>query len=110
MNVISHNTSSFSVLPQSNEDIVDAGDFKVVKGEWFNFNKSFTTNKYDICLIREFLIFELDEKEDIQKELIALGVLKWRKTPSLAETSRNGSKAAKIVNVKVSPRPIQQPR
>ncbi|KAL1804991.1 hypothetical protein ACET3Z_028059 [Daucus carota] len=82
MNVISHNTSSFSVLPESNEDIVDAGDFKVVK----------------------------DEKEDIQKELIALGVLKWRKTPSLAETSRNGTKAAKIVNVKVSPRPIQQPR
>uniref|UniRef100_A0A175YKB3 Uncharacterized protein n=1 Tax=Daucus carota subsp. sativus TaxID=79200 RepID=A0A175YKB3_DAUCS len=82
MNVISHNTSSFSVLPESNEDIVDAGDFKVVK----------------------------DEKEDIQKELIALGALKWRKTPSLAETSRNGTKAAKIVNVKVSPRPIQQPR
>ncbi|WOH11294.1 hypothetical protein DCAR_0830775 [Daucus carota subsp. sativus] len=80
MNVISHNTSSFSVLPESNEDIVDAGDFK------------------------------LDEKEDIQKELIALGALKWRKTPSLAETSRNGTKAAKIVNVKVSPRPIQQPR
>ncbi|KAL8102791.1 hypothetical protein AgCh_027352 [Apium graveolens] len=89
MNTLSHNTASFSplacpILPGANFDTVDGGDFKAVK--------------------------ELDEKEDIQKELIALGALKWRKPSSLSETARTGNKAAKIVNMKVSPRPIQQPR
>lgn len=57
-----------------------------------------------------FCVCTLDEKEELQKELIALGVLKWRKTRSLAETAKYGEKAAKIVNGKLSPKPIQQPR
>ncbi|KAL3834789.1 hypothetical protein ACJIZ3_009525 [Penstemon smallii] len=46
----------------------------------------------------------------VDLDLVALGWLKWRKQRGAAEVPRYCSKAPKIVNVKVSPRPIQQPR
>uniref|UniRef100_A0A5B6ZEG6 Putative ERD protein n=1 Tax=Davidia involucrata TaxID=16924 RepID=A0A5B6ZEG6_DAVIN len=51
-----------------------------------------------------------EEERDYQKELISLEALKWRKARVLAETLRHIEKVPKIVNVKVSPRQIQQPR
>uniref|UniRef100_A0A7N0UUF9 Uncharacterized protein n=1 Tax=Kalanchoe fedtschenkoi TaxID=63787 RepID=A0A7N0UUF9_KALFE len=49
-----------------------------------------------------------DEKKWSHKDLVVSGGNKWRK--SRAESPRFMEKAPKIVNVKVSPRPIQQPR
>ncbi|CAH9098256.1 unnamed protein product [Cuscuta europaea] len=48
--------------------------------------------------------------EENRKDLVSLGVLKWKKSRDLAEVPKFGRKVPKIVNVKVSPRPIQQPR
>ncbi|MCD7458310.1 hypothetical protein HAX54_037870 [Datura stramonium] len=45
-----------------------------------------------------------------KEELITLGMLKWNKSRVAAEIPRYGKKAPKFVNVKVSPRHIQQPR
>ncbi|EOY17650.1 hypothetical protein QUC31_006808 [Theobroma cacao] len=51
------------------------------------------------------------EKEgDGDKELVPIGALKWRKGRVAAESPRFLEKAPKIVNVKVSPRTIHQPR
>ncbi|XP_077214290.1 protein EARLY RESPONSIVE TO DEHYDRATION 15-like [Tasmannia lanceolata] len=45
------------------------------------------------------------------KDLVSLGSLKWPKTRFLVRPSmKQWEKAPKIVNVKVSPRTIQQPR
>ena len=44
------------------------------------------------------------------KELVSIGTLKWKKGRALTEKPRYAEKAPKIVNVKVNPRPIQQPR
>lgn len=65
------------------------------------------------CL--SFLVAEEEEEEeeekDFHKELVSMGLLKWRKGRPLAEAPRFIEKAPKIVNVmKVSPRAIQQPR
>ncbi|KAA8534012.1 hypothetical protein F0562_031529 [Nyssa sinensis] len=51
-----------------------------------------------------------EDERDYQRALISLGALKGRRSRVLAETPRYIKKAPKIVNVKVSPRPIQQPR
>ncbi|XP_068315210.1 protein EARLY RESPONSIVE TO DEHYDRATION 15-like [Pyrus communis] len=51
-----------------------------------------------------------EQEKDLKKELASLGLLKWRKGRPAAEVPRYIEKAPKIVNVKVSPRPIQQPR
>ncbi|MDL1354030.1 hypothetical protein PST93_20795, partial [Yersinia pestis] len=50
------------------------------------------------------------KQEENKNELITLGMLKWNKSRVAAEIPRYGKKVPKIVNVKVSPRPIQQPR
>lgn len=67
----------------------------------------------DLTLFRlSFLVAEEEEEEkDFHKELVSMGLLKWRKGRALAEAPRFIEKAPKIVNVmKVSPRAIQQPR
>ncbi|OMO49987.1 hypothetical protein CCACVL1_30703 [Corchorus capsularis] len=52
-----------------------------------------------------------EEKEgDLNKELVPIGALKWRKGRAMAESPRFLEKAPKIVNVKLSPRTINQPR
>ncbi|KAM1780368.1 hypothetical protein ACFX11_041716 [Malus domestica] len=51
-----------------------------------------------------------EEEKDLNKELISLGLLKWRKGRPVAEAPRYIEKAPKIVNVKVSARAIQQQR
>ncbi|KAI8029658.1 Protein EARLY RESPONSIVE TO DEHYDRATION 15 [Camellia lanceoleosa] len=54
---------------------------------------------------------EEEEERDYVKDLVSVGALKWRNNGRvLAETPRYAQKAPKIVNVKVSPRTIQQPR
>ncbi|KAJ0102822.1 hypothetical protein Patl1_06706 [Pistacia atlantica] len=50
------------------------------------------------------------EEMESGKELVSIGTLKWKKGRALNEKTRYAEKAPKIVNVKVSPRPIQQPR
>ncbi|KAK2982451.1 hypothetical protein RJ640_026294 [Escallonia rubra] len=51
-----------------------------------------------------------EEGKEGPKDLVKLGVSKWGKNRGVGETPRYGQKVPKIVNVKVSPRPIQQPR
>ncbi|KAL5732938.1 hypothetical protein ACOSP7_032283 [Xanthoceras sorbifolium] len=54
---------------------------------------------------------EEEEKEKFSKELVSMGALKWKKGRAPFEKPRFMEKAPKkIVNVKVSPRTIQQPR
>lgn len=50
------------------------------------------------------------DQEETKTDLVTLGALKWQKPRVAAEIPKYGKKAPKIVNVKVSPRPIQQPR
>ncbi|XP_052177827.1 protein EARLY RESPONSIVE TO DEHYDRATION 15-like [Diospyros lotus] len=50
-----------------------------------------------------------EERENL-KDLVTLASLKWRNSQVSAEPPRYAEKAPKIVNKKVSPRPIQQPR
>jgi hypothetical protein len=59
-----------------------------------------------------FYFFVADEEEERNnfKDLVPVGTLKWPKARALAEVPRYMEKAPKIVNVKVSPRTIQQPR
>ncbi|XP_057477079.1 protein EARLY RESPONSIVE TO DEHYDRATION 15-like [Actinidia eriantha] len=56
------------------------------------------------------LIKQEEKERDHRKDLVLLGSLKWRNGRVLVDTPRYAVKAPKIVNVKVSPRPIQQPR
>ncbi|XP_004307697.1 PREDICTED: protein EARLY RESPONSIVE TO DEHYDRATION 15-like isoform X2 [Fragaria vesca subsp. vesca] len=51
-----------------------------------------------------------EEEKDYHKELVSLGLLKWPKGRPVANAPRFIEKAPKFVNVKVSPRAIQQPR
>ncbi|KAB1214113.1 Protein EARLY RESPONSIVE TO DEHYDRATION 15 [Morella rubra] len=51
-----------------------------------------------------------EEESGYYRDLVSLGALKWRKARVLAEAPRYMEKAPKIVNVKMSPRTIQQPR
>ncbi|KAK9913806.1 hypothetical protein M0R45_037614 [Rubus argutus] len=53
---------------------------------------------------------EEEEERDYHKELVSLGLLKWPKGRAVAKAPRFIEKAPKFVNVKVSPRAIQQPR
>lgn len=53
---------------------------------------------------------EEEQERGYNKDLVSLGAAKWRNARVLAEKPRYAEKAPKIVNVKVSPRPIQQPR
>ncbi|XP_021618962.1 protein EARLY RESPONSIVE TO DEHYDRATION 15 isoform X2 [Manihot esculenta] len=51
------------------------------------------------------------EEEEHSKDLVSMGLMKWQKgRAQLAQAPRHVEKAPKIVNVKVSPRMIQQPR
>ncbi|MFQ6647941.1 hypothetical protein Gotur_020982 [Gossypium turneri] len=50
------------------------------------------------------------KEEGTQKELVPVGASKWRKGRVVSESTRFLEKAPKIVNVKVSPRNIHQPR
>ncbi|XP_022890962.1 protein EARLY RESPONSIVE TO DEHYDRATION 15-like [Olea europaea var. sylvestris] len=50
------------------------------------------------------------KEEEGKLDLVTLGQLKWRKARGGMEMPRYCEKAPKIVNVKVYPRPIQQPR
>lgn len=51
-----------------------------------------------------------EEGGDYGRRLVPIGALKWRKGRAVSEVPRYIEKAPKIVNVKVSPRTIQQPR
>ncbi|KAF6174089.1 hypothetical protein GIB67_020271 [Kingdonia uniflora] len=52
-----------------------------------------------------------EEDSDYYRELVSLGALKWNKPKGAPEKiSKYLQKVPKIVNVKLSPRPIQQPR
>ncbi|KAL6980776.1 hypothetical protein U1Q18_022414 [Sarracenia purpurea var. burkii] len=64
----------------------------------------------DLDSLFETDLTKQEVERDYQKDLVSLGALKWRNSRVLAETPRYAQKAPKIVNVKVSPRPIQQPR
>lgn len=73
---------------------------------FFNRSESF-------CVVLFFFFFYGGTEEgggDHSKELVSMGALKWRKGRALTEVPRYIEKAPKIVNVKVSPRTIQQPR
>ncbi|XP_077213635.1 protein EARLY RESPONSIVE TO DEHYDRATION 15-like [Tasmannia lanceolata] len=55
--------------------------------------------------------YKQEKEEKGIKDLVSLGSLKWPKTRFLVGPSmKQWEKAPKIVNVKVSPRTIQQPR
>ncbi|CAI0415596.1 unnamed protein product [Linum tenue] len=60
-----------------------------------------------------FFVTDVEEKEEevarMKWDMVSVGSTKWRKS-DLARSPRYAEKAAKIVNVKVSPRTIQQPR
>ncbi|KAL8161045.1 hypothetical protein V2J09_012534 [Rumex salicifolius] len=67
----------------------------------------------DFCLLRSDFLAEEEVEEDKKRsgrELISVNALGWNKARGKGEAPRFGEKAPKIVNVKVSPRPIQQPR
>jgi hypothetical protein len=62
-----------------------------------------------------FLFFVAGEEEEevkgCNKELVSLGVMKWKKgRVDRAQAPRYLEKAPKIVSVKLSPRTIQQPK
>ncbi|XP_065872722.1 protein EARLY RESPONSIVE TO DEHYDRATION 15-like [Euphorbia lathyris] len=50
------------------------------------------------------------EEDEPSKDLISVGTLKWKGRGQQAQAPRYAEKAPRIVNVKVNPRPIQQPR
>ena len=74
------------------------------------------SDNFDTVLPDDDTIFGSDihspkyEEKEVQKDLIPLGTLKWRKSRTTTEMPRLYEKAPKIVNIKVSRRPIQQPR
>lgn len=53
---------------------------------------------------------EEEEEEKGLRDMVSLGALKWRKPRFQSESTKYAEKAPKIVNVKMNPRPIQQPR
>jgi hypothetical protein len=58
-----------------------------------------------------FVAGEEVELKGCNKELVSLGVLKWKRDRfDRAQAPRYLEKIPKIVNVKLSPRTIQQPR
>nr|GLL24845.1 protein EARLY RESPONSIVE TO DEHYDRATION 15-like [Ipomoea trifida] len=50
------------------------------------------------------------EQGETKTDLVTLGALKWQNPRVAANIPKYCQKAPKIVNVKVSPRPIQQPQ
>ena len=71
----------------------------------------FSLADLDHLLDDEYNSQEEEEDEDgFSKELVSMGTLKWKKGRAPFEKPRYMDKAPKIVNVKVSPRTIQQPR
>ncbi|XP_068643015.1 protein EARLY RESPONSIVE TO DEHYDRATION 15-like [Aristolochia californica] len=50
------------------------------------------------------------DEEKTAKEIVSVGALKWHNLRVVSETPKYFEKVPKIVNVRVSPRPIQQPR
>ncbi|XP_068668232.1 protein EARLY RESPONSIVE TO DEHYDRATION 15-like [Aristolochia californica] len=54
--------------------------------------------------------YKATAEEKNAKEIVSLGSLKWQKPRVLTEALKHYEKVPKIVNVKVSPRQIQQPR
>ncbi|OAY73397.1 Polyadenylate-binding protein-interacting protein 2 [Ananas comosus] len=81
------------------------------------------TDIYDPAIPDDLYAFFLDhdaddteEKEDgkggeRRKEMVVCGAEKWRMSRQRAQAARYGEKAPKIVKiVRVSPRPIQQPK
>lgn len=136
MNVISRNISSASTLNpnapmfvpsayRAVEDFSDQWWALVESSPWFRdywLQECFSDSQiYDPVLPEIDALFDAydvdvqshtvkDLEKQGQKDLISLGSLKWRKPRLAAETPRYNQKSPKIVNVKVSPRPIQQPR
>ena len=136
MNVISRNISSASTLNpnapmfvpsayRAVEDFSDQWWALVESSPWFRdywLQECFSDSQiYDPVLPEIDALFDAydvdvqsytvkDLEKQGQKDLISLGSLKWRKPRLAAETPRYSQKFPKIVNVKVSPRPIQQPR
>jgi len=53
---------------------------------------------------------EKEGENQNEKSLVPMGMVKWRKQRVNGGAPRYSEKAPKIVNVKLSPRPIQQPR
>ncbi|OVA17216.1 Ataxin-2 [Macleaya cordata] len=54
---------------------------------------------------------EEEEERDYYRDLVSFGALKWQKSRGVADKSpKYFEKAPKFVNLKVNPRPIQQPR
>ena len=53
---------------------------------------------------------EDDQEKNYYRDLVSLGALKWRRPRGSSDIPKYSEKAPKIVNVKVNPRPIQQPR
>ncbi|KAE8661674.1 hypothetical protein F3Y22_tig00113725pilonHSYRG01781 [Hibiscus syriacus] len=51
-----------------------------------------------------------EKEEDGERELVSVGTFKWRKGRVISELTRVHEKAPKMVNVKVSPKTIHQPR
>ncbi|KAE8695684.1 hypothetical protein F3Y22_tig00110694pilonHSYRG00256 [Hibiscus syriacus] len=51
-----------------------------------------------------------EKEEGGEKGLVSVGAFKWRKGRVVSESPRVREKAPKIVNVRVSPRTIHQPR
>ncbi|XP_043707551.1 protein EARLY RESPONSIVE TO DEHYDRATION 15-like [Telopea speciosissima] len=74
----------------------------------------FDENHFDEAELPEIeaLFDGYDKKgeKDSQRDIVTLAGLKWRKSRRFAEGPRYAQKAPEIVNVKVFPRPIQQPR
>ncbi|WCJ19970.1 Protein EARLY RESPONSIVE TO DEHYDRATION 15 [Euphorbia peplus] len=57
------------------------------------------------------VVVNREEDNEASKDLISVGTLKWQKGRGQhGQAPRYAEKAPRIVNVKVSPRPIQQPR
>ncbi|KAH0720268.1 hypothetical protein KY284_005298 [Solanum tuberosum] len=50
------------------------------------------------------------QKVVVKKELITLGLLEWNKSRVTTKIPKYGKKVPKIVNIKLSPRPIHKPK
>ncbi|XAR65991.1 hypothetical protein NMG60_11012023 [Bertholletia excelsa] len=65
----------------------------------------------DLDSLFDSTIFNRKEVKEVRpKDLVPLGALKWRDARVLPQPPRYAEKAPKMVNVRVSPRTIQQPR
>ncbi|KAJ4833041.1 hypothetical protein Tsubulata_041086 [Turnera subulata] len=65
-------------------------------------------DEFDSLFFDEYSMKPNEEVEEVTKDLVRVGSMKWQK--GRAQAPRFVEKAPKIVNVKVSPRTIQQPR